>query len=667
MISRRGVLAGGAVAPAVLGAAVAAPAAQIPPTLDELLAPSTLLGAALSPNGTQLAVLRVEHEREQLKAYVLLQHADQPKAAPTVVLIGNYDVQRIEWANDERLLIWVDVHKELDGRPTRVRYGDLYFDVPKSRILSMNLDGSESALLFGQEERLLREFDLATVVDTLSDDPNQVLMQAWDSQKLCYVLYKVDVRTGAATFFERGSQATYGWFTQNGVPVVRFDSNRRGTVVSMFTRAPGAPDWTLYRKLRRDEMRKFSDLEVVGSTPDVGVLLVASERDGDDGKVLRRFDLNKLELGDAVVAKPGRDITGVFIDERSRLIAASFTEDRNDYLFFEPGLKTQFDQLSAVFRNDANVGFIDVSLDHKRFVLSTTNPTDPGSLWFYDAAGSLNLLGQTKPWLNGRLAPMSVLKLKSRDGLDLTAYLTLPISEATGPRPLVVVPHGGPEMRDDYSFDNFVQAFAAKGWAVLQVNFRGSGGYGRAFADAGRKRWGVEMQNDVEDALAAALATGKLDSRRVAICGASYGGYAALMGAVKTPGAYRAVVSIAGVSHLDDFLANARDEDGADSPTYQYWVKTIGDPVADKALLAASSPALRAREIKAPVLLIHGALDSIVPVEQSKTMNRALKAAGASVKYNQIAWIGHRGWDRFTTRNILNQAIEHIAKAFDQA
>jgi pimeloyl-ACP methyl ester carboxylesterase len=660
-------LAGGAVAPTLLGAAVAAPIAPTPPTLDELLAPSTLLGAALSPNGTQLAVLRVEHSAEQLKAYVLLQHTDQPKAAPTAVLIGDYDVQRIEWANDERLLIWVDVHKELDGRPTRVRYGDLYFDMPKSRILSMNLDGSESALLFGQEERLLREFDLATVVDTLSDDPNLILMQAWDSQKDCYVLYKVDVRTGAATFFERGSQATYGWFTQNGVPVVRFDSNRRGTVVSMFTRAPGAADWTLYRKLRRDEMRKFSDLEVVGSTPDIGVLLVASQRDGDDGKVLRRFDLNKLELGDAVVAKPGRDINDVFIDERSRLIAASFTDDRRDYLFFEPSMKAHFDQLSAVFRNDANLGFVDVSLDHKRFVLSTTNPTDPGSLWFYDAAGSLNLLGQTKPWLNGRLAPMSVLKLKSRDGLDLTAYLTLPVSEAAGPRPLIVVPHGGPEMRDDYSFDVFVQAFAAKGWAVLQVNFRGSGGYGRAFADAGRKHWGVEMQNDVEDALAAALATGKIDTARVAICGASYGGYAALMGAVKTPAAYRAVVSIAGVSHLDDFLANARDEDGADSPTYQYWLKTIGDPVADKALLAASSPALRAREIKAPVLLIHGTVDAIVPVEQSKTMNKALKAAGNPAKYVQLNWVGHRGWDRFTTRNILNQTIEHIAKAFGQA
>ncbi len=661
-------LSAGAIAPAFLGAAVAAPAMPPPPpTLDELLAPSTLLGAALSPSGAQLAVLRVEHTGEQLKAYVLLQHTDQPKAAPTVVLIGNYDVQQIEWANDERLLIWVEVHKELDGSPTRVRYGDLYFDTPKRRILSMNLDGSESALLFGQEERLLREFDLATVVDTLSDDANLILMQAWDSQKGCYLLYKVDVRTGAATFFERGSQATYGWFTQNGVPVVRFDSNRRGTVVSMYTRAPGAQDWTLYRKLRRDEMRQFSDMDIVGSTPDVGVLLVSSQRDGDDGKVLRRFDLNKLELGDAIVARPGRDITSVFIDEHNRLIAASFTEDRRDYLFFEPGMKAQFDQLSAVFRNDTNLSFIDVSLDHRRFVLNTTSPTDPGSLWFYDAAGSLSLLGQTKPWLNGRLAPMRVLKLKSRDGLDLTAYLTLPVGDASAPRPLVVYPHGGPELRDDYSFDVFVQAFAAKGWAVLQVNFRGSGGYGRAFADAGRKHWGVEMQNDVEDALAAALATGKIDAGRVAICGGSYGGYAALMGAVKTPTAYRAVVSIAGVSHLDDFLANARDEDGADSPTYQYWLKTIGDPVADKALLAANSPALRAREIKAPVLLIHGTADGIVPVDQSKTMNKALKAAGNPAKYIQLDWVGHRGWDRFTTRNILNHTIEHIAKGFGQA
>lgn len=660
MISRRVLLAAGAVAPGLLSAARAATAA---PSLDELTAPPSVLGAALSPNGAQLAILHVEHVGETLKAYVLLQDVSQPKAEPIPVLIGDYDVQKIQWANDERLLIWVDIHKELDGKPTRVRYGDLYFDAPKSRILSMKLDGSESALLFGKDEALLREFDLGTVVDILPEDPNLILMQAWDSQKLCYVLYKVDVRTGVATFFERGAQSTYGWFTQNGVPVVRFDANRRGTVVSLFTRAPGAKDWTLYRKLRRDEMRRFSDLEIVGATPEAGVLLVSSQRDGDDGHVLRRFDLTKLELGETIAARPGRDITDVFMDDRSRLIAASFTEDRRDYVFFEPAMKASFEQLSAVFKHDVNLTFIDVSLDHQRFVLHTSSPTDPGSYWFYDAAGRLSLLGQTRPWLNGRLAAMRTLKLKARDSLDLTAYLTLP-QNAAGPCPLVVYPHGGPEMRDTYSFDLFAQAFAARGWAVLQVNFRGSGGYGRAFADAGRKHWGVEMQNDVEDALAAALATGKIDRGRVAICGASYGGYAALMGAVKTPDAYRAVVAIAGVTHLDDFLASVRDDDGADAPSYQYWLKTIGDPVADKALLAASSPAQRAREIRAPVLLIHGTVDSIVPVEQSKTMARALKAAGNPAKYVQMDWVGHRGWDRFTTTRIVTETTAHIAKAF---
>ena len=136
------------------------------------------------------------------------------------------------------------------------------------------------------------------------------------------------------------------------------------------------------------------------------------------------------------------------------------------------------------------------------------------------------------------------------------------------------------------------------------------------------------------------------------------------MGAVKTPAAYKAVVAIAAVTHLDDFVANARREDGADSPVYAYWVKTIGDPVADKALLARGSPALRAGEIQAPVLLIHGNQDGIVPVEQSQTMSRALKNARRPVKYVELKWVGHRGWDRVTTKTILTETIAHIEKAF---
>ena len=596
---------------------------------------------------------------------MLLAPADKPLDPPTVVMIGDYDVKRLEWCTDDRLLIWIDVHWELDGKPTGYRVGDWFIKAPLNRILSINLDGSESAILFGGQKRLSRqEFDLSTIIDKLPGDPNHILMQAWDSLKDCYVLYKVDVRTGEAAFFERGTQATYGWFSQNGAPVVRFDSNRSGTITSLFTRAPGASDWKLYRKLRRNELLKFGELDIVGVTPDEGVLLVATQQPNDAARVIRRFDLRTLELGEVIAAQPGRDIDAVFVDEQARLVATAFTDDRLDYTFFDPNWKTHYRSLAKFFKNDANLRLVDISLDHNRAVLSVTSPTQPGSWWVYDkAVGSLTPLGDSQPWLKDRLAPMKVLKVKSRDGLDLAAYLTTPLGPA-GPRPLVIYPHGGPELRDSYDYDSFVQAFAAKGWMVLQVNFRGSSGYGQAFADAGRKHWGVEMQNDIEDALAAVVATGEVDVGRVAICGTSYGGYAALMGAIKTPLAYKAIVSIEGVSDLIDMLAFSRREDGEDSPVYAYWRKTIGDPVEDRAQIEAASPARRAKEFQAPVLLIHGNLDSIVPTDQSRQMSKALKAANRPVKYVELRWVGHRGWDRETRQTIISETLDHIGKAF---
>jgi dipeptidyl aminopeptidase/acylaminoacyl peptidase len=667
MISRRRILAGAAASPLAAIAAGASAQTAAPPTLDEILAPPTLLGAALSPNGHQLASLRIERKGELMKAYVLLQPADRPRDPPTVVLIGDYDVQQLEWANDERLLIWVLIHKNLDGTPTGQRYGDLFFPSPQIRVLSISLDGAESAVLFGGEHGTLsRAADLGSVVDMLVDDSQNVLMQAWDFDKACLLLFKVNIYTGEAAFFERGSQETYGWRTQNGQPVIRLDSNRRGTVVWVYTRPPGQTRWTLYRKLRRNELEQISDFSVVGATTEAGVMLVTTQRERGGDRILQRFDLQTLQLGEVMASRNDHDIDDVVMDERGALLAASFTEDRKDYIFFDQTLKAHYRGLQSYFKNDVNLGFVDVSLDHNRFVVSASSPTLPGSLWLYDKpSGALTPLGETRPWLSGRLATTSILKLKSRDGLDLTAYLTTPTGTATGPAPLVVFPHGGPEARDAYGFDQFVQAFAAKGWYVLQVNFRGSSGYGKAFADAGRKRWGVEMQNDIEDALAAAIAKGGVDTRRIAICGASYGGYAALMGAVKTPNTYRAVVSIAGVSDLPEMVAYTRREDGGDSLVYTYVTETIGDPVADKALLEQSSPAFRAKEIIAPVMLIHGVHDNVVPIEQSNRMAKALKAAGNPAKRLDIKWVGHRGWDSFTTKTILKAAITHIETAFN--
>jgi dipeptidyl aminopeptidase/acylaminoacyl peptidase len=227
---------------------------------------------------------------------------------------------------------------------------------------------------------------------------------------------------------------------------------------------------------------------------------------------------------------------------------------------------------------------------------------------------------------------------------------------------MVVMPHGGPEIRDYLDYDITVQALAAKGWLVLQPNFRGSGGYGKAFAELGKRQWGDRMQDDVEDAVDQVVACGKADPQRLAIFGASYGGYAALMGAVRKPGLYKAVVSVAGDADLIESLAFSRREDGVDSPTYAYWCGSMGDPAKDAELLARASPARRAAEIQAPVLLIHGAQDTIVDPKQSRLMAKALKTAGKPCELVELKGEGHRNWSDDTWKTVLTKVTEFIGK-----
>ena len=198
--------------------------------------------------------------------------------------------------------------------------------------------------------------------------------------------------------------------------------------------------------------------------------------------------------------------------------------------------------------------------------------------------------------------------------MEITAYVTRPVTKAEK-HPLVVMPHGGPEARDAIAFDPIVQAFAAQGWLVLQPNFRGSYGYGKGFAEAGHRQWSRRMQDDVTDSVNDLVQAGIVAPDKIVIYGISYGGYAALAGAVVTPELYRGAISRAGISDLGAFLRyqhyrddlNSHDE----SLLYNHWVNLIGDPKTDAAALHAGSPSERAAEIRIPIMLMHGTADQI--------------------------------------------------------
>jgi dipeptidyl aminopeptidase/acylaminoacyl peptidase len=671
MISRRQAFAGSVALPfalqaSSLQAAETGPQAS-PPTIDEFLRPSIDRHAALSPNGKQIAILSARSDGERTMASVTIMDAENPTKV-AVIQIGEFDVETVAWANDHRLLIRIRYDLAPERRDPAT--GTMFSPPSESnrisvrRIFAIDTDGRRGVMLFS--DGLFNAhyiYDLSQVVDTLPDDPKHILMLAWHPTTSVAILCKIDVDTGAVEILERGTSKTWKWLTQNGVPVIRYDTNTRGTIVTIYVRAPGASDWTFFRKLRRDDWSK-QEFSLLGPTTEPGVMLAHAYVGAQDVLSVRKLDLRTMTLGEVVASRPGRDVDAVVLGPDGRLIGGRYVDDRVAYQFLDPKMTAHFRGLNKYLNDECNIDIIDVSLDANRYLALVTGPHEPGAFYYYDSAVKrFGGIGQCRPWLTKeRLASVETLSVKTRDGASLTAYLTVPL--ASGPRPLVVMPHGGPEARDQVDFDEFAQVLAAQGWMVIQPNFRGSRGYGKAFANAGKKHWGDRMQEDVEDAVALVLATGRIDKARVAICGASYGGYAALMGAVRNPDLYKAAVAIAADADLVESIAFTKSEDGADSESYFYWLSSIGDPDIDRAMMEAASPALHAERIRAPVLLIHGLEDKIVAPKQSRIMAKALKAAGKSVELIEMKSVGHRNLRPDDWRMVYTRSVDHIAKAF---
>jgi dipeptidyl aminopeptidase/acylaminoacyl peptidase len=276
--------------------------------------------------------------------------------------------------------------------------------------------------------------------------------------------------------------------------------------------------------------------------------------------------------------------------------------------------------------------------------------------------GTADVVGDHYPALEKvKHGEVRALTYKARDGYDIPAYLTLPPDAPNEKLPLVVMPHGGPESRDETEFDPFAQFLASRGYAVLQPQFRGSTGFGEAHRLAGYQQWGGLMQDDVSDGVKALVEQGLADPRRVCIIGLSYGGYAALAGAVFTPELYACAASINGVSDLPAMLGHVAKKHGKESDSLNYWRRHIGGAATD-AHVVARSPARGAQHVRAPILLIHGADDTIVPMSQSEAMARALKDVGKPHTLVKLAGEDH--WlSRSETRTRVLKELEAFLAA----
>lgn len=581
----------------------------------------------ISPNGDYYAVIT---ELEDRNAVAVVRRADNQ---PTAKITGRKDsvIEAFWWANDERIV--ASVANRLGSRDQPVSIGELH---------AIDVTGKNAQLLaspYGAAGPLDTTVQLTLqqgvyLFDTLPNDRRNVLVSAVPASRDPTVrVERLDVYTR-----QRSVVATppvkRAEFVADADGQVRFATGANiDNVQKVYYRDEDAADWRLVHDAGQSGHNRYP----LGFSADGTLAYLQVEHpDGPDSVVAwNPADGQTRELLRDARVDPYRILYD--LDGRTP-IGASFMSDRVHNRFFDDNAPTSrlYRSLERSFSGDA-IHITSASADGRLAVIYSWSDRNSGDYFLFDTVNkSADRIFARREWLPPHLVPPSTLvSLKARDGLPLDAYLTRPLAAAEGPLPLVVLPHGGPYgIFDEWGFDDDAQVLAAAGYAVLRVNYRGSGNYGRRHRHAGAQQWGGTMQDDVTDATRWAIAQGIADPERICIYGASYGGYAALMGAAREPDLYQCAAGYVGVYDLTLMHRDASDR----SRSTRTWA---GDWIGARESLAGRSPTQLAARIKVPVFLAAGGKDERAPLVHSERMERALKQAGVPVETLYYASEGH--------------------------
>lgn len=405
------------------------------------------------------------------------------------------------------------------------------------------------------------------------------------------------------------------------------------TTVSNWYRPADKETWTKLAEFGADE-----EFWVPAYVPDEPNTLVISSRVGRDTRALFNYDTLERRQTEMLAGHPTQDLLSYEGIDKTSFDYVATGGMRREQVWFDPAWAGMQKQVDILLPDRVNV--ISGNPRHAVLVYSYGD-VDPGTWYYFNIAKkSLVLVGKARTAVDRtRMRPMEVMSYKASDGLAIPAYLTRP-EKTTGAAPMVVLIHGGPIARDRWEWDAEVQLLANRGYLVFQPQFRGSSGFGRSFEEAGFGEWGKAMQDDITDGVRHLIAQGIADPQRICIAGASYGGYAALWGLVKSPELYRCGISFAGVTDIGNLFSDWTDV-RFNKAVRQAMKRRIGDNALAAQLFDPVSPLRHAAAIKAPVLLMHGREDRRVPIAHGRRMHDALEASGKEVKWVVFNEEGH--------------------------
>ena len=465
----------------------------------------------------------------------------------------------------------------------------------------------------------------AEIVDDLEDDDDHLILSHNRRDPEVFDVYRVDLRTGAETLIAQNPGNVTSWGTDHDGKL-RVAGSTDGVDSTMLYRA--SEDDAFAPILTTNFKESVAPLFF---TFDNKQLYVASNR-GRDKTALFVFDPATAQEGELLVESPDVDVEGLTYSRKRRVLTtARWVTAKTQRKFLDAQTEAMFRDVEAQLPG-YEIEFTSADKAEDKFIVATFSDRTRGKRYLYDRlTKELTFLADVTPWLReDDLARMTPVQYTSRDGLTIHGYLTLPKGVPAKNLPVVINPHGGPWARDVWGFNPEVQFLANRGYAVLQINFRGSVGYGRKFWEASFHQWGLTMQDDITDGVRWLVGQGIADPKRVAIYGGSYGGYATLAGLAYTPDLYAAGVDYVGVSNLLTFLKSIPPYW---KPFLDMFSEMVGDMTRDEAMLRAASPVFHAERITAPLLIAQGAKDPRVAKNESDQMVEAMRKRGVEVEY----------------------------------
>ena len=535
-------------------------------------------------------------------------------------VIGSQEDWNLSW------LEWLDNDQFLVGFRTVRRVNNIPYSVTRLAAVNPRI-GNVRHLLKHDTDRF-NGWSQDRVLSVLPDQPDRFLLEL-NGRHGAYVCVVSVKRRRCLRKIHDPMKNVSRWYADHNGEIRAGEGLQDNLSRPYFTLRDASGEWHNYSQLVPEASSAFAL-----PTDDLDTILVTSEHEQPLG-ALYRLHVPTKTLS-KVAGNPVSAIHDVILKpDGSAIERVVYSNDFVDDTILDAELAVILRSIEAALP-EHSVDVITRSHDYQRAVVEAESSSAPPHFYLYDRKQkAMAFLLSDYPRLDGRKLPEAeVLSYKARDGLEIPAYVTVPRGFELGKSkaiPFVVHPHGGPHARDFLGFDWLVQLMVQAGYGVLQMNFRGSSGYGSEFERAGYREWGEAMQDDVTDGTRWLIEQGYAKPERICIVGGSYGGYAALMGVAKVPALYRCAVSLNGVSDLVSFLEVKSVYRG-----WRFFYGHIGRLWKDRNKLLANSPRRLVGQISAPVLLVHGDKDSVVPVSQSRRTARVLKQAGGTVRYVEL-------------------------------